>query len=83
MNEKLNKFTYISGSFYVIKRETARKYPLNESLVWMGGEDVELSVRLANENVIMKSNQFSTVQFMKYKVRSFCCDHEHVSNSGS
>ena len=80
MNAKLNRFVYISGSIYVVKRDIARAYPLNESLAWGEGEDVEWSVRLGNDGVLMMCNSSSTVQFMKYKVRSFCCDHEHVSN---
>ena len=76
---RLNRFVYVSGSFYVIKKETALRIPLNESIVWGAqGEDVEHCVRLANENVLIKMNPHSTVQFMKYKMRVFCMDHEHL-----
>ena len=77
---RMNRFMYVSGSFYIIKKQTALRFPLNETIVWGGeGEDVELCVRLANENVLIKMNPHSTVQFMKYKVRAFCCDHEHLN----
>ena len=78
-NDKyMNRFMYVSGSFYCIKKTTALKYPLNEELVWGGGEDVELSVRLANDNVIIKCNLYSKVQCMKMKDRAFCCPQDHM-----
>jgi hypothetical protein len=77
---RLNRFMYVSGSFYIIKKQTALRFPLNEDIVWGGeGEDVELCVRLANENILIKVNPHSTVQFMKFKVKAFCMDHEHLN----
>jgi hypothetical protein len=66
-NHKTNKYMYISGSYYVIKKQIAVKYNLNEELVWAQGEDVELSNRLHNSGIIIKCNQFSGVKFLKYK----------------
>jgi len=64
---KTNKYMYISGSYYVIKREIALNHLLNENLVWGQGEDVEFSKRLHANGVIIECNQFSSVQFLKYK----------------
>jgi hypothetical protein len=66
-NEKLNKFMYVSGGFYIIKKQIALKYPLNEKLLHCQGEDVELFLRLANNNIIVKCNKYSTVQATKNK----------------
>jgi hypothetical protein len=64
---KTNKYMYISGSYYVIKKDIALKHPLNEGLCWGQGEDVEFSKRLHANGIIIKCNQFSSVQFLKYK----------------
>jgi len=66
-NIKINKYMYISGSYYVIKKEIALKYPLNESLLWGQGEDIELSRNLHIQGIIIKCNPFSTVFFLKIK----------------
>lgn len=66
-NQKLNKYMYISGSYYVIKREIALKYQLNENLVHCECEDVELSTRLHNNNILIQCNQYSSVHLLKYK----------------
>lgn len=78
-NTKLNKFVYISGSMYVVKKSIALKYPLDERLSWGKDEDVRFSITLSNNNVLMKCNPHSTVQFMKYKVRAYCMDNDVLS----
>jgi hypothetical protein len=76
---RLNRFMYVSGSFYCIKKTIALQYPLNEDICWGGeGEDVELCVRLANDGILIKMNPHSTVQFMKMKDRAFCCPQDHL-----
>lgn len=64
---KTNKYTYISGAYYIIKTKIAKQYLLDENLVWGKGEDVELSKRLHNNGIIIKCNQFSSVTLLKYK----------------
>jgi hypothetical protein len=66
---KTNKYMYISGSYYVIKRDIALKHQLNENLCWGQGEDVELSKRLHANGIIIQCNQFSSVKLLKYKDR--------------
>jgi hypothetical protein len=64
---RLNKLMYISGAYFVIKKEVALKYPLNEDLCWGYGEDVEFSQRLTNDDIFLKCNAFSKVKFLKLK----------------
>ena len=66
-NINTNKYMYISGSYYVIKKHIAAKYLLDENLVWNRGEDVEYSKRLHNNGIIIKCNTFSSVHLLKYK----------------
>jgi hypothetical protein len=69
-NEKTNKYLYISGSYYVIKKYIAQKYPLNENLCWGQGEDYELALRFHKDNIIIKFNKYSTVRFLKQKYQA-------------
>jgi hypothetical protein len=66
-NNKTNKYMYISGSYYVIKKDVALKHKLDETLCLCQGEDVELSKRLHDNNIIIKCNKFSCVSFLKDK----------------
>lgn len=66
-NIKTNKYMYVSGSYYVIKKNIANTFLLDENLVWGRGEDVEYSKRLHNNGIIIQCNQFSSVQLLKYK----------------
>jgi hypothetical protein len=64
---KTNKYMYISGSYYVIKKNIATKYLLDEKLVWGQSEDVEYSKRLHENGIIIKCNPHSSVTLLKYK----------------
>jgi hypothetical protein len=64
---KTNKYMYISGSFYVIKKTIATKYLLDENLSHCQGEDVEYSKRLHSNGIIVKCNLYSSVIFLKQK----------------
>ena len=66
-NIKTNKYMYISGSYYIIKKNIAMKYLLDENLIWGRGEDVEYSKRLQSNGVIIKCNQYSEVYLLKQK----------------
>ena len=66
-NEKTNKYMYISGSYYVIKKNIAINNLLNENLVHGRGEDVEYSKRLHKKGIIIKCNYYSNVIFLKQK----------------
>lgn len=64
---KTNKYMYISGCYYVIKKNIANTFLLDENLVWGRGEDVEFSKRLHKNGIVIKCNAHSSVQFIKYK----------------
>ena len=70
-NAKVNKYMYISGTYFVIKRNIALKHKLDENLLHDRGEDVEYSKRLNDNNIIIKCNQYSSVSFLKEKVKQF------------
>jgi len=63
----LSKLLYISGAYYVIKKDIALTYPLNEELCMGMGEDAILSQTLANRDIYIECNPNSSVQFLKYK----------------
>ena len=66
-NIKTNKYLYISGCYYVIKKSVATVFLLDERLVQSQGEDVEYSKRLNNNGIIIKCNAFSCVSLLKDK----------------
>lgn len=60
----LTKYMYISGSYWISKKNIMEKFPLNENLCWGEGEDVEWSKKIRNE-VTFQMNVNSTVIIMK------------------
>ena len=68
-NIKTNKYMYVSGAYYVIKKNIALQYLLDENLCHNQGEDLELSKRLHNNGIFIKRNKYSNVTFLKYKDR--------------
>lgn len=67
ITDTMKRLLYISGSYYIIKKDIALKYPLNEYLTYAQGEDVELSQRLAKNNVYVSFNEFSKISLLKEK----------------
>lgn len=66
-NIKTNKYMYISGTYYVIKKTIAINNLLNENLLHGRGEDVEYSKRLHSKGIIIRCNSYSDVIFLKQK----------------
>lgn len=62
----LSKYQYISGSYWVAKKDIMKEFPLDESLCWGQGEDVVWSqkVRMKYD---FSMNPYSTVKTLKYK----------------
>lgn len=60
----LSKYMYISGSYWVAKKEIMKKFPLNEKLIWGQGEDVLWSKQV-REYYDFSMNQHSSVFIMK------------------
>lgn len=67
LSPSLSKLAYVSGTYYVIKRELANQYPLDERLCWSQGEDVLFSQELSRAGVVFECNPFSTVTLIKEK----------------
>jgi len=66
MFDYLNEWQYISGAYWVAKKHVMKKYPLNETLVWLQGEDLEWSERIKKEyNISFNIN--SEVKLLKQK----------------
>jgi hypothetical protein len=74
ITRKINKLLYISGAYYIIKKQIALDYPLDERLCWGDGEDAELSKRLVGDGILLQCNPYSTVQLQKHKIQ---CVWEH------
>lgn len=66
----LSKFMYISGAFFIVKKNIMLEYPLNEKLSWGEGEDVLWSL-LVRKKYIFSMNINSSVHLLKYKDRIF------------
>jgi hypothetical protein len=62
-----NKLTYIPGYYYIIKKNLALQYPLDERKGHTEGEDIDLSYSLTQNNIMIKCNSYSTVKFLKDK----------------
>ena len=74
--DKRNKYMYISGTFFCIKKEFFLENLLDESLMWGEAEDVEWSLRIRGKTQF-KMNTLSTVKYLKLKSLSeapYCID---------
>ena len=60
------QYMYISGAYWVAKKQFMQEHPLNEDLSWGEGEDVEWSYR-ARKTWRYKMNIHSRVRFNKPK----------------
>jgi len=67
---RLTKIQYISGAYWVAKRDFMVKYALDEELVWGRSEDIEWSYR-ARKACNFKMNAHSSVKLLKEKDPSF------------
>jgi len=63
---EVSRYQYISGTYFVAKRDFYLANPLNEKLRWGEGEDVEWSKRIRTK-IVFKFNQHSTVQLARPK----------------
>lgn len=60
------KYQYISGTYYIVKKDFAIRYPLDNRLQWGQAEDI-LWCRYIRNFWNYKMNYFSSVQFLKNK----------------
>ena len=61
---------YISGTYWIAKKDVMKKFPLDETLSWGESEDVSWSL-CVRENYQFSINVNSTVRSLKYKNLSF------------
>lgn len=61
-----NQYQYISGTYFVVKRDFYLANPLNEGLRWGEGEDIEWSKRIRTKT-IFKFNPAALVTCAKFK----------------
>lgn len=59
------QYMYISGAFFIVKRQVLLDEPLNENLVWNEEEDVEWSMRV-RDKYVMKCNGNVAVRHNKW-----------------
>lgn len=62
----LTKLMYISGAYWVAKKNVMLEFPLNENLCWGEGEDIEWSHRV-REKYVFKLNLHSSTKLQKQK----------------
>jgi len=75
----LSKYMYISGAYWVAKKDTMEKYPLDESKIWGQAEDAEWSERYKKDNNF-SINKYSTVKLLKYHDLVFnICSNETIN----
>jgi hypothetical protein len=60
----LSKYMYISGSYWIAKKNVMLEFPLNENLTWGEGEDVLWSKQV-REKYEFTMNTNSSVKIMK------------------
>jgi hypothetical protein len=66
----LSKYMYISGSYWIAKKQIMNEFSLNENLIWGESEDVEWSNRV-KQKYNFSINEYSIVHFLKNKKVSF------------
>ena len=64
--KQLQNYIYLSGSYFICKKQVMIDFPLNEKLLHLQSEDVEWSSRVRTKYQF-KFNKYSSVKFLKYK----------------
>jgi hypothetical protein len=75
----LSKYQYISGTYWVAKRDIMMEFPLNENLCWGQGEDVLWSKQV-REKYNFSMNPYSTVKSLKFKDPAFNVVGDETAN---
>ena len=64
--EKWQNYIYVSGGFFICKKQVMNDFPLNEQLLHNQSEDVEWSQRVRTKYQF-KFNKYSSFKLLKYK----------------
>jgi hypothetical protein len=67
---RLSKYQYISGTYWVGKKDVMMEFPLDENLCWGQGEDVVWSMNV-RQKYNFSINPYSTVKSLKFKDPAF------------
>jgi hypothetical protein len=78
-NISVPKLQYISGGYFLVKKQFLLDHPLDESRTWGQCEDTEWCERIANHTK-MKMNIHSAVKVTKPKWAIYNADMEDVKN---
>jgi hypothetical protein len=60
------KYIYISGTYWVAKKDVMDEFPLNENLMWAQSEDIDWCQRV-RKKYMFKCNKYSTCKLIKQK----------------
>lgn len=60
----LTKYMYISGAYWVAKKDVMQNFPLDEEIVWGGAEDLDWSMRI-RQHFDFSMNANSSVKIIK------------------
>jgi hypothetical protein len=74
-----SKIMYISGGWWMAKKHVMTEFPLNESLAWEQGEDVDWSYRVRTKYKF-SINPKASVRLLKYKHVCFTPMRDSVLN---
>lgn len=66
----LSKYQYISGAYWIAKRQIMRNYRLDEDLCWGQGEDIKWSMEV-NQKYKFSINKMSSVFLLKQSDPAF------------
>ena len=62
-----DKYGYIGGSFYILKKFVWEKAKWDESLVWNQAEDIKLSKDFYEKGIVSRFNPFSKVTMLLWR----------------
>ena len=65
--EDWDKFGYIDGAFYILKKSVWRKIGWDNKLFWNQGEDVKLSLDWYKKKIIIRLNVFSKCKTLNWR----------------
>ena len=74
----LSKYQYISGTYWVAKKDLMLEFPLDENLSWGQGEDVYWS-QSVRQKYDFSMNPYSTVKSLKFKDPAFIVTSEETN----
>ena len=75
-----SKIMYISGAYWVAKRDVMKRFPLNEKHLWGQSEDVEWSHRV-RKHIKFEFNKNSCVQIIKNKKMGYRIFSDDTKNT--